>query len=271
MLYVDDEEIRELMFLKTVVSGPITVEVNATDDESDIEYVEFYLSDTKLETDDEAPYSYTIDEEVDVTELKTLKVVARDTAGNENSDEISFWMLSDSNFISKLLITGGVIAVVSFIVSLLKNRQTDDGDAEGDDDDDDKDPNEDINSEPVADVGGPYTGKINEEITFDASGSHDSDDDELEYQWHFGDGESAIGKKVTHKYTEEGTYTVKLKVTDSKGESSEDSTTVKIESDKQKANILGEEIDIFWLIVSALGIALLAALVVFYIRRELYE
>lgn len=271
-LYIDDEEIKELIFLKTIISGPITVEVNATDDESGIKKVEFYLSGIKLGEDKNAPYKFTIDEETSITSIKTLKVVAIDNSGNENSDEIKFWKISDSNLISKLLKVGGVLIVTSFILSLIKNRQADDPDkTEEKDDESDKDPNKDINSEPVAKIRGPYEGKVHQEITFDASGSHDPDDDQLEYQWHFGDGSSGkTGEKVTHIYTEEGEYTVKLTVYDNKGGSSTDTIVINIESDKQKAVILGEEIDLFWLIVSALGIALLAALIVFYLRRELY-
>ena len=270
-LYIDDEEIKELLFFKTIISGPITVEVDATDEESDIEYVKFYLSGIKKGEDDEAPYELTIDEESNFTSLKTLKVVARDTSGNENTAEITFWKLSDSNLFLKLIKAGGVIAALLLVLSLIKNRQTDEPE-DTEDKDDEEDPNKNVNKEPVAEIEGPYEGKVNQKITFDASGSYDSDDDQLEYQWHFGDGSNGkTGPKVTHTYTEEGEYTVELTVYDNKGGSSTDTILINIESDKEKAVILGEEIDLFWLIVSVLGVALLAALIVFYLRRELYE
>jgi len=38
-------------------------------------------------------------------------------------------------------------------------------------------------------------------VTFDASGSHDPDFDELEFHWSFSDGEAATGATVTHAFT----------------------------------------------------------------------
>lgn len=61
--------------------------------------------------------------------------------------------------------------------------------------------------------------KINEEITFDASGSSD-DVKVASYKWTFSDGTSSTSEKVTHSFTKEGTYTVTLTVKDNKGKSS---------------------------------------------------
>ncbi|MHA2253947.1 MAG: PKD domain-containing protein, partial [Candidatus Kariarchaeaceae archaeon] len=47
-------------------------------------------------------------------------------------------------------------------------------------------------------------------IIFDASGSQ-SYTPILNYLWEFGDGESQIGQKVNHSYTEEGDYTVRVR------------------------------------------------------------
>ncbi len=51
-------------------------------------------------------------------------------------------------------------------------------------------------------------------IVFDATGSYDLDDDPLTFSWNFGDGQSAQGPKVTHRFKKPGKYTVKLRVDD---------------------------------------------------------
>ncbi len=85
------------------------------------------------------------------------------------------------------------------------------------------------NNAPVADAGGPYTGTVNEDITFDGSDSSDEDGDDLTYTWEFGDGETATGETVTHSYTSAGIFDVNLTVSDSSEEDT-DSTTATIES-----------------------------------------
>jgi len=51
-------------------------------------------------------------------------------------------------------------------------------------------------------------------IVFDATGSYDPDGDPLTFSWNFGDGQSAHGPKVTHRFKKPGKYTVKLRVDD---------------------------------------------------------
>lgn len=62
----------------------------------------------------------------------------------------------------------------------------------------------------------PANPKVNEPITFDASGSTD-DGEIVRYFWEFGDGETAQGQTVTHTYRAAGTFTVKLTLTDDRG------------------------------------------------------
>ena len=60
----------------------------------------------------------------------------------------------------------------------------------------------------------PRTGSKNAEITFDASASTDQGGTIAKYAWDFGDGKSAAGQIVTHKYPIPGDYEVMLTLTD---------------------------------------------------------
>ena len=73
---------------------------------------------------------------------------------------------------------------------------------------------------------GPVT--VGTTLTFDASKSIDNVGI-VSYGWDFGDGTTAKGVKVTHKYTKSGTYNVTLTVKDSAGNINTTSLTVKVE------------------------------------------
>ncbi|MCW5201573.1 PKD domain-containing protein, partial [Desulfobulbus sp. US4] len=51
----------------------------------------------------------------------------------------------------------------------------------------------------------------------DASGSVDKDDDQLVFQWHFPDGSTTTGSRITHDFQQPGKYTVALTVEDDSG------------------------------------------------------
>jgi len=70
---------------------------------------------------------------------------------------------------------------------------------------------------PVADAGGPYFGLTYQNITFDGSGSTDSDGFIVNYTWDLGDGTTLYGEQFTHSYTTSGTYNVTLTVKDNDG------------------------------------------------------
>ena len=70
---------------------------------------------------------------------------------------------------------------------------------------------------PVSDPNGPYTGSIGVPMTFDGSGSFDPEGSALTFDWDFGDGSTGIRPNPTNTYTDSGTYTVTLKVTDETG------------------------------------------------------
>jgi PKD repeat protein len=81
-----------------------------------------------------------------------------------------------------------------------------------------------VNSPPVADAGGPYSGDTGTSITFSGAGSTDPNGNNTitSYAWDFGDGSSGSGVASSHSYAAQGTYTVTLTVTDDGGLSSSD-------------------------------------------------
>lgn len=63
----------------------------------------------------------------------------------------------------------------------------------------------------------PQNPLINEVVTFNASTSYDPDGTIVDYSWNFGNDQTGNGKIASHTYTNFGTYTVKLNVTDNDG------------------------------------------------------
>ncbi|AWZ47990.1 hypothetical protein C3495_03800 [Clostridiaceae bacterium 14S0207] len=68
--------------------------------------------------------------------------------------------------------------------------------------------------------------KLNEDIQFNGDESTDADGNIVSYLWDFGDGKTSNEVNPNHKYSKEGCYDVKLKVTDDKGAIGEE--TIKI-------------------------------------------
>lgn len=60
----------------------------------------------------------------------------------------------------------------------------------------------------------PFIGYVTTIFTFNASASYDSDGTVINYTWDFGDNSMGYGKIVTHEYTDDRNYTVKLTVRD---------------------------------------------------------
>ncbi len=85
------------------------------------------------------------------------------------------------------------------------------------------------NLSPVADaVASPISGLPPLEVSFDGTGSTDSDGTVVAYAWDFGDGQQGAGATVTHTYGTAGTYTATLTVTDDDGATASDSVTVTV-------------------------------------------
>ncbi len=86
-----------------------------------------------------------------------------------------------------------------------------------------------VNNPPVANGGPAKVSKAGKDVQFSADESNDRDDDTLTYKWDFGDGETAEGLYVSHRFSKSGLYTVTLTVSDG-NEASVARTTVYIES-----------------------------------------
>ncbi len=85
-----------------------------------------------------------------------------------------------------------------------------------------------VNDPPVADAGSDQTALVNENVTFDGSGSHDIDGAITKYDWEFGDGTTGTGMTTTHAYRAAGTYTANLTVTDNDGLTDTDTAIVTV-------------------------------------------
>jgi len=70
---------------------------------------------------------------------------------------------------------------------------------------------------PVAATDGPYTGLEGSSVALSGAGSSDPDGDALTYAWSFGDGGTAVGVSPSHTYAQDGSYNVRLIVTDIRG------------------------------------------------------
>ena len=74
------------------------------------------------------------------------------------------------------------------------------------------------NADPVASVGGPYSGPEGSAVAVTMSAT-DGDGDELTYAWDFGDGVTGAGASApsTHTYADNGTYDIMFAVADGRG------------------------------------------------------
>ncbi|MCD6467742.1 MAG: right-handed parallel beta-helix repeat-containing protein [Thermoplasmata archaeon] len=86
-LYIRNKKIMHLP--TTVIIGKIDVYVNATDNETGVNQVEFYIDKNLKATDAVKPYTWIWDEKI--LGRHTIKVVAYDNAGNHAEDEATVW------------------------------------------------------------------------------------------------------------------------------------------------------------------------------------
>jgi len=77
---------------------------------------------------------------------------------------------------------------------------------------------------------------VGDNVTFDASKSA-AYGTIVSYEWSFGDGTNGTGAIVSHTYDEEGTYQLKLNITDSDGLSSSETFTISVGSPPQYVSL----------------------------------
>jgi len=91
-VYIRGNKILPRLIRLTLIIGSITIEVNATDNETGIDRVEFYggLRGTKyLGNDTTEPFTYNLKRgRIRFIHIQKIKVVAYDMAGNNASDKI---------------------------------------------------------------------------------------------------------------------------------------------------------------------------------------
>jgi len=81
---------------------------------------------------------------------------------------------------------------------------------------------------PFARTDGPYTSSEGSAAAMSAAASFDPNGTVVSYAWNFGDGAGASGQSVSHLFTQDGTYTVTLVVTDNDGLTDEITTTATV-------------------------------------------
>lgn len=84
------------------------------------------------------------------------------------------------------------------------------------------------NRAPVARLGAAPAAREGIPATLDASGSTDANDDALSYDWDFGDGTTGTGAQPAHAFPDDGTYSVRVRVTDGDGGVDSARTTVTV-------------------------------------------
>jgi len=88
-LYIGNKKI--IPFLTTIIVGSINIEVQASDYESGIDRVEFYIDNELKKTDNLAPYSWIWNERTPFRFRHTIKAVAYDIEGNSAVKEADVW------------------------------------------------------------------------------------------------------------------------------------------------------------------------------------
>ncbi|HET7615320.1 MAG TPA: PKD domain-containing protein, partial [Bacillales bacterium] len=84
------------------------------------------------------------------------------------------------------------------------------------------------NDKPEARFDAPGKTREGRDVTFDASASMDLDGSIEKYEWRFGDGQTAEGETVVHRYSKKGKYKVTLTVTDNRGATDRTTRTIRV-------------------------------------------
>ncbi|MFZ5376121.1 MAG: PKD domain-containing protein [Patescibacteria group bacterium] len=132
------------------------------------------------------------------------------TIGSAGTHSINIWMREDGATVDKVILTTNASYVPSGS-----------GLAES--------PRGEVNQLPVASATAtPTSGNIPLEVSFDASASNDPDGNIVSYSWNFGDGSTGSGVTTSHTYTQAGSFTATLTVTDNDGGTANHTTSITV-------------------------------------------
>ncbi len=90
-----------------------------------------------------------------------------------------------------------------------------------------------VQAPPVADAGPDYTVQMGEEVSFNGSGSFDSDGIIVSYDWTFSDGFTSRDSITTHAFSAAGIYEAILTVTDNDGLTDIDAAVITVQTPQQ--------------------------------------
>jgi DNA/RNA endonuclease G (NUC1)/uncharacterized protein YjdB len=96
---------------------------------------------------------------------------------------------------------------------------------------------------PVAQLSGPSSAVVGQELHFDASASHDPDGDAITFAWSFGDGGTATGATTSHTFSSAGTFQVYVRVTDEHGAFGSATLAVEVASQAEATEGLAAMVD----------------------------
>jgi PKD repeat protein len=96
------------------------------------------------------------------------------------------------------------------------------------------------NDTPVASAGPDQVANEGDTVQFNGSASFDVEDEDLEYCWDFGDGNTATGAMPSHVFADNGVFTVTLTVRDSGGAESSDTLTVTVNNVAPEVGVNGD-------------------------------
>ena len=150
--------------------------------------------------------------------------------GFDNEGKTIYFYVAGINTSQTVVFVNGGITRLDLIVDLNQGNNQDSGNGAGENNDDSSSSNENpppvpTPLPPVADVKGPYRGRVNQTIVFYGSGSYDPDGVIVNYTWNFGDNHTSYEMSPSHAYIKEGVFTVTLTVTDNDNLTNVTSTT----------------------------------------------
>jgi PKD repeat protein len=92
--------------------------------------------------------------------------------------------------------------------------------------------------------------------------------DIVSWVWDFGDGNTYVGKNPTHEYKNPGTYTVKLVITDSQGNSYTETKIVEVNTGSSGAIAENNNFDFTFTVILVSIVFIISIFVVFLVRRR---